>query len=150
MSVKTWNDLHLKCQLGVGTWAWGDKQVWGYGKDYADSDVRKAFDGPSAVSAAVSYRPDVVLLDVGLPGMSGLEVARELRRRPETSSARLIALTGWGQAGDRHATRDAGFDAHLTKPTDPDVLEAVLNCERRNCAGCVDSCAAAAGAGGCT
>jgi PAS domain S-box-containing protein len=108
-------------------------------------DVRKAFDGPSAVSAAVSYRPDVVLLDIGLPGMTGLDVARELRRRAETSGARLIALTGWGQADDRRATEAAGFDAHLTKPTDPDVLEALLNCERHGCADCVDKCAAAVG-----
>jgi CheY-like chemotaxis protein len=108
-------------------------------------DVRKAFDGPSAVSAAVSYRPDVILLDVGLPGMTGLDVARELRRRPETSTARLIALTGWGQVDDRLATQDAGFDAHLTKPTDPDVLGAVLNCEHRTCADCVDRCSAAVG-----
>jgi CheY-like chemotaxis protein len=71
-------------------------------------------------------------------------VARELRRRPETRGARLIALTGWGQADDRQATESAGFDAHLTKPTDPDALEAMLNCERRSCADCVDSCAAAA------
>jgi PAS domain S-box-containing protein len=105
-------------------------------------EVRKAFDGPSAVSAAVSYRPDVVLLDLGLPRMTGLDVARELRRRPETGSARIVALTGWGQSDDRQATEDAGFDAHLTKPTDPAVLEALLNCERRTCEACVDTCAA--------
>jgi PAS domain S-box-containing protein len=108
-------------------------------------DVRKAFDGPSALSAAVSYRPDVVLLDIGLPGMTGLDVARELRRRAETSDARLIALTGWGQADDRRATEAAGFDAHLTKPTDPEVLEALLNCERRSCTDCMDKCAAVRG-----
>lgn len=89
-------------------------------------DVRKALDGRSAVSAALSYRPDVVLLDLGLPGMSGIEVARSLRQHPETVDARLVALTGWGQAGDRRETAEAGFDYHLTKPTDPDTLERLL------------------------
>jgi CheY-like chemotaxis protein len=92
----------------------------------AGHEVRTALDGASAVSAALSYRPDVVLLDVGLPGMSGLEVARELRRHPETSDMRLVALTGWGQAEDRRQTRDAGFDYHLTKPTQPEALHRLL------------------------
>jgi CheY-like chemotaxis protein len=90
-------------------------------------DVRKAFDGSSALSAAVSYRPDVVLLDLGLPGMTGLEVARELRRRPETATTHIVALTGWGQADDVRRTEAAGFNAHLTKPTDPDALEQLLS-----------------------
>lgn len=89
-------------------------------------EVRKALDGPSAVSAALSCRPDVVLLDLGLPGISGLEVARELRRRPETADARIVALTGWGQEEDRRRTEDAGFDEHLTKPTDPLQLQQLL------------------------
>ncbi len=89
-------------------------------------DVRKALDGRSALSAAISYRPDVVLLDLGLPVMGGIEVARQLRRRPETATARLVALTGWGQAEDRRQTEEAGFDRHLTKPTDPKTLERLL------------------------
>ncbi|RPI09425.1 MAG: response regulator [Actinobacteria bacterium] len=89
-------------------------------------DVRKALDGQSAISAARSYRPDVVLLDLGLPVMSGIEVARELRQRPETAHVRLVAVTGWGQAEDRRQTGEAGFDHHLTKPTDPLVLEQLL------------------------
>ena len=92
----------------------------------AGHDVRKALDGRSAVSAALSYRPDVVLLDIGLPVIGGLEVARELRRRPETAHARLVALTGWGQAEDRRQTAAAGFDRHMTKPTDPKALERLL------------------------
>ncbi|HSK08987.1 MAG TPA: PAS domain-containing protein [Vicinamibacterales bacterium] len=92
----------------------------------AGHDVRKALDGRSAVSAALSYRPDVVLLDIGLPVIGGLEVARELRRRPETAHARLVALTGWGQAEDRRQTAEAGFDHHMTKPTDPKALERLL------------------------
>ena len=92
----------------------------------AGHHVRKAFDGRSAVSAACAYAPDVVLLDLGLPGMSGLEVAAELRRHPQTSAARLIAVTGWGQAEDRQRTSAAGFDHHLTKPTDPPSLQRLL------------------------
>ncbi len=92
----------------------------------AGHDVRKALDGRSAVAVAVSYRPDVVLLDLGMPVMGGLEVARELRRRPETADVRLVALTGWGQAQDRRRTEEAGFHHHLTKPTDPQELQALL------------------------
>ncbi len=90
-------------------------------------EVRKAFDGSSAISAALAYRPDVVLLDLGLPGVSGVEVGRELKRRSETATAYLVALTGWGQPQDRLETRAAGFNAHLTKPTDPDVLMRLLS-----------------------
>ncbi len=89
-------------------------------------DVRKALDGQSAISAALSYRPDVVLLDLGLPVVSGLDVARELRRHPEMANTRLVALTGWGQEDDRRRTSEAGFDHHLTKPTDPEELEGLL------------------------
>jgi PAS domain S-box-containing protein len=89
-------------------------------------EVRTALDGQSAISAALSYRPDVVLLDLGLPIVSGLDVARELRRHPEMTNLRLVALTGWGQDDDRRHTSEAGFDYHLTKPTDPDELQTVL------------------------
>ncbi len=88
--------------------------------------VQTARDGAGAVSAATNCRPDVALLDLGLPGMTGLEVARELRRRPETAHAVLVALTGWGDAEDRVRTRDAGFDHHLTKPADPHDLAKLL------------------------
>ena len=89
-------------------------------------DVRKALDGHSAVLAALSYRPDVVLLDLGLPVISGIEVARRLRQAPETAHARIIALTGWGQTEVRLETKEAGFDYHLTKPTDPELLERLI------------------------
>ena len=89
-------------------------------------DVRKAMDGRTALSAATVYRPDVVLLDLGLPVMNGLEVARELRRSPNGAGLRLVALTGWGQPEDRRQTGEAGFDEHLTKPTDPKTLAALL------------------------
>jgi len=89
-------------------------------------DVRKALDGRSAVTIARAYLPDVVLLDLGLPVMDGLQVAQELRRHPETAKAFLVALTGWGQPLDRHRTKEAGFDCHLTKPTDPQTLQQVI------------------------
>ena len=89
-------------------------------------DIRKALDGQTAISAALSYKPDVILLDLALPVVSGLEVARELRRHPELANTRLVALTGWGQEIDRRHTSEIGFDYHLTKPTDPEELERVL------------------------
>ncbi len=92
----------------------------------AGHEVRKARDGRTAVSVATAYRPDVVLLDLGLPGLSGLDVARELRRHPDTAHARLVAFTGLGQAEDHRRTREAGFDRHLTKPTEPHELERLL------------------------
>ena len=92
----------------------------------AGHEVRKAFDGRSALSAALSYRPDVVLLDLGLPGMNGVEVGRELRRRQETAKALIVALTGLGQPEDRRQTEEAGFDHHLTKPTAPEEVERLL------------------------
>jgi PAS domain S-box-containing protein len=89
-------------------------------------DVRKAFDGRSAISAALEYQPHLILLDVGLPDMSGMDVARELRRHADVSGARMVALTGWGQAEDRRRTAEAGFDDHLTKPADPRQIQQIL------------------------
>jgi CheY-like chemotaxis protein len=85
-----------------------------------------AHDGPSAITTAVRYRPHVVLLDIGLPGMSGYEVARELRGRPETATAVLVAMTGYGQEEDRRRSTEAGFAHHLIKPVDPASLERVI------------------------
>jgi PAS domain S-box-containing protein len=88
--------------------------------------VRKALDGQTAIAAALSYHPDVVLLDLGLPIVSGIDVARQIRRHADMSHTRLIAMTGWGQEEDRRLTAEAGFDHHLTKPTHPDQLEGLL------------------------
>jgi signal transduction histidine kinase/DNA-binding response OmpR family regulator len=76
------------------------------------------FDGPSALQAAAEFKADVVLLDLGLPVMDGYEVARSLRSAPQSEKVALIAVTGYGQEGDRQRTREAGFDAHLVKPID--------------------------------
>jgi two-component system CheB/CheR fusion protein len=88
--------------------------------------VAVAHDGPSALELAREFRPDVVFLDIGLPGMDGHEVARSLRRLPETNRARLVALTGWGQEQDRRRSREAGFDHHLVKPAEVDDILRIL------------------------
>lgn len=92
-------------------------------------DVRKALDGASALDEALSYHPDLVLLDLGLPVLSGIDVAKELRRRPETAGVCLVAITGWGAPEDRLRTREAGFNYHLTKPVDPEhLLQVIAQC----------------------
>jgi CheY-like chemotaxis protein len=85
-----------------------------------------AYDGPSALAAALAWPPAVVLLEVGLPGMDGYEVARQLRGRPWTAGALLIALTGYGREEDVRHCREAGIDLHLLKPCDPEELHRVL------------------------
>jgi CheY-like chemotaxis protein len=83
--------------------------------------VRVAHDGPAALEAARIQRPQVVLLDIGLPGMDGYEVCRRIRQQGR-SDARIIAVTGYGQERDRERSRDAGFDSHAVKPVDPSEL----------------------------
>lgn len=90
------------------------------------AEAHVARDGPSALAAARAVRPAVVLLDLGMPGMDGYEVARRLRREPGWRDVVLVALTGWGQEEDRRRSREAGFDHHLVKPVDPPALEALL------------------------
>ena len=90
-------------------------------------DVQVAHDGTSALERASGFVPDIVLLDIGLPAMSGLEVARHLRAMPQLAAIILIALTGHGGAADRERTRDAGFDHHFTKPLDFPALIRLLS-----------------------
>ena len=89
-------------------------------------EVRTAFGGQEALETALTFRPDVVFLDIGLPGMNGYEVAKKLLADPATARARLIALTGWGTQDDIQKSKMAGFHAHLTKPVDPDAVEAMI------------------------
>jgi PAS domain S-box-containing protein len=84
--------------------------------------VETGRDGAEALELAESFRPQVLLLDIGLPKVNGYEVCRALRLRPWARSVRIVALTGWGQENDRSQSRDAGFDAHLVKPVDYDTL----------------------------
>jgi PAS domain S-box-containing protein len=88
--------------------------------------VQTAYSGPAALGAARVFRPEIVFLDIGLPGMDGFEIARRLRQFPETRGSRLIALTGYGQAEDRRRSEEAGFDQHCVKPLDPRALAALL------------------------
>jgi PAS domain S-box-containing protein len=92
----------------------------------AGHSVQIAHDGAAAIALAETARPDVVVLDLGMPRLSGFDVARWLRRQPWGADIRLIAVTGWGQEEDRRRSREAGFDSHLTKPVDPDELLAQL------------------------
>jgi signal transduction histidine kinase/ActR/RegA family two-component response regulator len=88
--------------------------------------VRCVYDGVSTLAVAESFRPDVILLDIGLPGMDGYAVARAIRAHPALRSTRLIAVTGYGQGTDRERSLAAGFDQHLTKPVDADRLHRLL------------------------
>jgi PAS domain S-box-containing protein len=87
------------------------------------SEVREAYDGLQAVAAATEFRPDVVLLDIGLPDINGYEVARRIRALAGLAQPRLVALTGWGQEEDKRLAQQAGFDEHWTKPVDPARLQ---------------------------
>ena len=82
------------------------------------ADVHTASDGPTALDELEAYRPSVMLLDIGMPGMDGLEVARRARQRPGSRDLAVIALSGWGQDEDRRRSREAGIDYHLVKPVD--------------------------------
>jgi CheY-like chemotaxis protein len=90
------------------------------------NEVQVAHDGYEAVEAAAHFRPAVILLDVGMPKLNGYEAARRIREHTWGKKMVLIAVTGWGQARDRQRSRDAGFDAHLTKPVDYPELTSLL------------------------
>jgi PAS domain S-box-containing protein len=90
-------------------------------------ETRVAYDGEQALEAAAEFHPDVVLLDIGMPGMDGYEVARRLRGSVEGGALRVVAVTGWGQDADRERSRAAGFDLHLVKPVDPSDLARILS-----------------------
>ena len=89
-------------------------------------DVRTAFNGADALEIVREFHPDVAFLDIGLPGMSGYELAARLRREPALRGLLLVAVTGWGQEEDRRRSKEAGFDHHLTKPVDPTIVLALL------------------------
>jgi CheY-like chemotaxis protein len=89
-------------------------------------DVSTAFDGLEAINAAAAVRPEIILLDIGLPKMNGYEVAQRIREEPWGRSIAIIAQTGWGQEEDKQRALRAGFDHHLTKPVDPAALSKLL------------------------
>lgn len=89
-------------------------------------EVRLARDGLSAVQEACRQLPDVVILDLGMPGLDGWEVCRSIRSMPGGSSIRIVALSGWGSEEARRKSQEAGFDAHWTKPADASSLLSIL------------------------
>jgi CheY-like chemotaxis protein len=92
----------------------------------AGHDIQKAYDGLEAVQTAVTFRPEVVVLDIGMPKMNGYEAAHHIRQQPWGKEMLLIALTGWGQEEDKRRALEAGFDHHLTKPVEAAALEQLL------------------------
>ena len=88
--------------------------------------VKSCHDGKTALKMAADFRPDVILLDIGMPGMDGLQVCEALRAMPDLKHVKIIAQTGWGDEQMRLKTATAGFDLHLVKPVDPHVLEDLL------------------------
>jgi PAS domain S-box-containing protein len=98
-------------------------QLW---LEMAGHEVSVALDGVAALAKAEAGKPEVVLLDLGMPGLTGYDVARRIREAPWGREMVLVALTGWGQDEDRKRTREAGFDHHLTKPVPPDEIEELV------------------------
>lgn len=94
--------------------------------EIAGHEVQLAYDGPSALDAALDMRPDVILLDLGLPGLTGYEVAKWVRKQDALKNVVLVALTGYGRATDRQRSKSAGFDYHLVKPADFGEVEKIL------------------------
>jgi signal transduction histidine kinase/ActR/RegA family two-component response regulator len=90
-------------------------------------EVHVAFSGEEALQVAEHVQPEIILMDISLPGLSGYDTARDMRAKPWGTHVTLIAVTGWAREEDRRRALDAGFDRHLTKPVDADVLEALLN-----------------------
>jgi CheY-like chemotaxis protein len=96
-------------------------------------EVKSVGDGHQALACVPVFAPQVVVLDIGLPGLSGYDTARRMRELPATAGALLIALTGYGQSEDRRNAEDAGFDHHFVKPTDPQALvELIASWSERN------------------
>ena len=91
-------------------------------------DIRTATDGFQALESGLSFLPEVAVLDIGMPGMDGYELARRIRAQPWGKHMVLVALTGWGQEGDRRRSREAGFDSHWVKPLDIELFTRYLGC----------------------
>jgi CheY-like chemotaxis protein len=94
--------------------------LWGY-------ETQVAYDGPTALQIMAAVRADVVLLDIGMKGMDGYDVARRIKGLPGTTNTVLIAVTGWNRNKERHNSEEAGFDYYLIKPVAPDHLQTLLS-----------------------
>ena len=93
---------------------------------FSGHEVRVAHDGEQALDTMRNFRPDVAFLDIGMPLLSGYEVAEAVRAEPWGREMKLIAVTGWGQPDDKQRARTAGFDQHLVKPIDPSDVDRLL------------------------
>lgn len=102
-------------------------QTTGWLVEMIGYDYRLAANGQEAIATYPEYRPDVFMIDIGLPGMNGYDLCRELKSRTDIGKAVFIAQTGWGEAEHRRMTAEAGFDHHLVKPLYLETLEAVLS-----------------------
>lgn len=94
--------------------------------DYDDHLIHVAVSGREALRIVAEFKPDIMFLDLGMPGIDGYAVARAVRAIPEADDPMIVALTGWGAARDRERKKEAGFNEHLTKPADLASIEAVL------------------------
>lgn len=94
---------------------------------FSGHEVRIAHDGAEALSVVREFRPDFAFLDIGMPGLTGYEVAQAVRAESWGQEIKLIAVTGWGQAEDRNRAHSAGFDRHMVKPIDPDEVDRLLD-----------------------
>ena len=90
------------------------------------NEVRTAHDGLEGVAAAAAYRPDMILLDIGMPKLNGYDTASRIRQQPWGRNVLLVAQTGWGQEEDKRRSKEAGFNFHMVKPVDPTALEELL------------------------
>ena len=106
--------------------------------EMSGDEGRMAHDGPSALEAALAWQPELVLLDIGLPGLNGFEVAKRIRPEPLLKKVVLVALTGYGLEVDRQRSREAGFDHHLVKPTGFDAIEKILESVSQGGAGRIE------------
>ena len=90
------------------------------------NESKTAYDGLEALEVAAAFRPDLILLDIGMPKLNGYDTARQIRQQPWGKHVVLVALTGWGQDDDRRKSQDAGFDSHMVKPIQLQDLEKLL------------------------
>ena len=101
-------------------------QTTGWLVEMIGYDYKLAADAKQAIATYADYKPHVFMIDIGLPGMNGYDLCRELKSRPELANAVFIAQTGWGESEHRRLTQEAGFDHHLVKPLYLETLESVL------------------------
>lgn len=119
-------DREVKRRIVIVEDSGDSREMLRYLLEHAGHAVHEAADGPSGLRIILELRPDIALVDVGLPGLDGYEVARRVRADEAGRAVRLVALTGYGLPDDLRRSEGAGFDAHLVKPVDPTRLAAII------------------------